>query len=53
MAPFTLRLVPDSLYGTHIFLASIHWGIHLEIVLILLLKHLITQIVCQGSIIIY
>ena len=50
-APFTSPLVPDCLYGIRAVYASGYRGIPLDIIcFILLLKHLIMQIVCQGSI---
>ena len=53
MVPYSLPLVPDSLYGIGLctVLASVHHGIPLDFLkFILMLKYLITKILCQGSI---
>ena len=38
------------MYGIRAILASVQRGIPLDIICILLLKHLITQILCEGLI---
>ena len=49
--PFTLPFVLDSLYDIRVVVSGSSSGNVSTLLFILLLKHLITQILCQGSII--